>query len=49
MVFNTETRAPLVIGICALFATLTFCVLTLRLSARAFIVRSVGADDCESG
>ena len=43
----SEHKVSLVICICVLLACFTFLTLALRLWARGFVVRSVGADDCK--
>lgn len=40
-----ESRGPTVDGVAIAFAILTAIVISLRLCARAFIVKSVGVDD----
>ena len=51
VVFNmdaTESQGPTVNAVAIVFAIITAVTITLRLWARVFIVKKVGADDGES-
>ncbi|KAF5971264.1 integral membrane protein [Fusarium coicis] len=43
----TESQGSTVNSVAICFAVISFCAVVLRLWARTFIVRSLGADDCE--
>lgn len=42
-----ESQGPVVNSVAIIFAVISFFAIVLRIWARAFIVRSLGADDCE--
>lgn len=42
-----ETQGPTVIGIAIAFAVITFFVIILRLFARIYVLKKMGADDCK--
>lgn len=42
-----ESQGPVVNSVAIIFAVISFFAIVLRIWARAFIVRSLGADDCK--
>lgn len=42
-----DSQGPVVTAVAIVFAVITFFTITLRMWARAFVVKSLGPDDCK--